>query len=310
MENDDTAHGLGEADWSELVRQLRRGTCVPFLGAGACAEYLPSGGQMSRAWADEYGYPLDDSHDLARVMQYVTTMHVKDATSLKERLADELFAHAEPPNFSDDTQIHSALARFDLPIYVTTNYDDFMERALGHRGKEPYRALSPWYSTAGDSANPVNVASREPTAREPVVFHLHGHHTIPASMVLTEDDYIEYLVRLAADPYRSAETSLLPPDVLAALRARPLLFVGYSLQDWTFRVLFRTLMQGVAVGQRRRHVSVQLDPVANSGATTAVARRYLDEYFATQNIRIFWGTTREFTRDLLERTSDGYGGAA
>lgn len=280
---------------------------MPFLGAGACTGHLPSGGDLSRDWAARHGYPLDDPADLARVMQYVATTRIRDATTLKEDLAAELFHDVRPPDFTADDQIHSVLAAFGLPVYVTTNYDDFMALALRHHRKDPREALSPWYSTvAPNRRHPVNAADHEPTPEHPLVFHLHGHHTTPASMVLTEDDYIEYLVRLAADTHRSPSTSLLPPDVRDALRNRPLLFVGYSLHDWTFRVLFRTLLHGIPIEQRRRHVSVQLDPAAHAGGPAAAAARgYLDEYFETQRISIFWGTAREFAAELARRAATG-----
>ena len=49
-------------------------------------------------------------------------------------------------------------------------------------------------------------------------------------MVLTENDYIEYLVRLGRDPKKMP-----PPLIRMALARSILLFVGYSLEDITLR---------------------------------------------------------------------------
>ena len=54
--------------------------------------------------------------------------------------------------------------------------------------------------------------------------------------MLTEDDYIDFLVRVSGDP------NLLPPVIQEALASKMLLFVGFSLADWTFRVIFGGLL--------------------------------------------------------------------
>ncbi len=75
-----------------------------------------------------------------------------------------------------------------------------------------------------------------PDSTRPIVYHLHGHRSVPESLVLTEDDYIDFLVRISGD------SALLPPIIQSSLTNKMLLFVGYSLADWTFRVIFRGLL--------------------------------------------------------------------
>src|SRR5262249_30148437 len=145
--------------------------------------------------------------NLPRVMQYIATVvHGGDATSLKREFVELEFSALHPPDFGDPGQVHGQLAPFDLPLYVTTNYDDLMHRALQHRSRRPRSAHSLWYtSEAADAkASPLADRSYEPSKTEPLVFHLHGHYQTPESLVLTEDDYIEYLVQLAGDTEREA----------------------------------------------------------------------------------------------------------
>jgi hypothetical protein len=152
------------------------------------------------------------------------------------------------------------------------------------------------------------------------VFHLHGHHSEPASLILTEDDYVDYLVKFATERQPAKETSLLPPYIYEILAERPLLFIGYSLQDWTFRVLFRTLLRNTPKGRRRRHVSVQLPPLRRSpapalapglaavaerpdgevgaGTVDVAAQQYLTDYFEDQDIMVFWESAAAFARKL------------
>ena len=286
---------------SALVENLKLGLCTPFLGAGASAPSIPTASHLAQDWATRVGYPFPDPWNLPRVMQYVATMtYSGDALLLKRLIADQI-QDAPTPDFSKPHQVHKVLASCDLPLYVTTNYDDFMLRALAQTADRlPRREISPWYDTNPRNRPPSPLASRRyaPSVGEPLIFHLHGHHSEPRSLVLTEDDNIDYLVREAGD-IRGDKVKVLPDYVRGRLRATSLLFLGYSLQDWTFHVLFRHLLAGSP--QRRNHVSVQLNP----GRASAMVRGYWERYLGSQHIWIFWGTTEDFMKKLVRGLSGG-----
>jgi hypothetical protein len=142
----------------------------------------------------------------------------------------------------------------------------------------------------------------EPNPADPLVYHLHGHYEIPQSIVLTEDDYLEFLVRLTKD----ASEPLLPPAIRMALARNSLLFVGYSLSDWDFRVLFRSLIGSLGATLGSTSIAVQLDPPTRdpSEQYLAQAQRFVQDYFRQiQRIRvlIYWGDARTFVCELSER---------
>ncbi|HEX8747237.1 MAG TPA: hypothetical protein VF717_08550, partial [Pyrinomonadaceae bacterium] len=127
---------LREEDWDVLVQRVQTGTCTPILGAGACYGVLPLGAEIAKAWAQKFKYPLEDSYDLARVVQFLALRH--DAVFPKTKLVEEFqeyFRQGKIPDFKDASEPHSILARFPLPVFITTNYDDFMVRALQLRHK-------------------------------------------------------------------------------------------------------------------------------------------------------------------------------
>ena len=71
----------------------------------------------------------------------------------------------------------------------------------------------------------------KPSPEKPLVYHLHGHINDPFSMVLTETDYLDFLINL------SAEEEMLPYQIHTALNGISLLFVGYGLRDLNFGFL-------------------------------------------------------------------------
>ncbi|MFI6905029.1 SIR2 family NAD-dependent protein deacylase [Nonomuraea sp. NPDC050394] len=290
--------------WENLVKSIKEKECVPFLGAGA-SQGLPTGAALAKDWAERVRYPYHDTDNLSSVMQYAVVMAFNhDANQLKRALHRTVFSQVALT--TDQLDIHHILARCDLPLYLTTNYDDFMVEALQRAGKRPTWNVSPWYSSGMDDDDDRRppLPADDPTAERPLVFHLHGHHSIPHSMVLTEDDYIDFHVRHARDGRDKSLTpegdraAIVPSYVRTRLRRAPLLFLGYSLRDSTFWTLFKSLMIAMPDGQRSSHVCLQLDPRVKR---RAAVREYLDKRLGRQQIEIFWMSLEDFTAMLDSR---------
>jgi hypothetical protein len=258
---------------------------------------------MSSIWANRYDYPFPDHHDLAKVMQYIS-IYEGDPIFVKERVCDDFAAKGSPP-FAHSTEPHALLAAFPVRIFITTNYDDFLTKALRIAGKEPIAVTCPWYlpATADFARHFARVPAAQPAPQEPLVFHLHGNTNTPKSLVITEGDYLEFLANIAVS--RAGDgTEIIPSVVLSALTDYPLLFIGYSLQDWTFRVLFHGLLRAQSEVLRRRSVSVQLLPPVDLSIEEAErrARDYITRYLEGWSISIFWGTAAAFCTELRDRT--------
>jgi len=290
---------LEEKDWQNLLRSIKKGRCTPFIGAGACFGSLPLGRDIARDWAKKYGYPLADSEDLARVAQFMAIDQY--AMFPKECIRDD-FQNIKPPDFSQSDEPHGLLADLNLPIYITTNYDNFMVNALRNRKKAPEREFCRWnrLDEVLDIKSVLDSSSSyKPTPDTPLVYHLHGHIEIPQSIVLTESDYLDFLIRLQ----HHDDDPLLPPEIISALTANPLLFLGYSLSDWNFRVLFRGLLSSLSnLGYFT--VAVQLPPDDLTGEELKRALNYLDQYYANIQhikVRVYWGNAQQFAKELRER---------
>lgn len=296
---------LEEADWKLLLDRIKVGECTPFLGAGVCYGSLPLASKIAEDWAREEGFPLDDCADLAKVAQFLVVKY--DAIYPKKMLIEQ-FKNAAAPDFDDPYEPHRVLAELPLPIYITTNYDDFLFRALlrsdyapGFK-KNPRRELCKWNKQVRASLGGYPRAHKSRSRLEgddqnPLVFHLHGNTELPDSMVLTEDDYLDFLINMAKDE------DLLPTRIQQAFTTTSLLFMGYSLSDWNFRVLFRNVVGYLEMSTKRVHISVQLAPLKNDASEEQRKRAedYLNRYFYNLKIRVYWGTAREFARELRDR---------
>ncbi len=239
-----------------IDKKLREGRVVPFLGAGvnirspgrgAGGVRLPTGSQLSRQLAELVSYPADDERDLDDLSK-VTSYFVE--TSARSVLRQELRAV-----FDVDTEpgpIHHYLASIDAPLLiVTTNYDDNMERALQRAGR-PYELVvhptdrkdydaSVFWWRAGATEPEKPIAPNKlllDLKSSTVVYKMHGTmHRSDAqwdSYVVTEDDYVEFLSRMAGQ-------SAVPSQFIRHFRSRHFLFLGYGLRDWNLRVLLRSL---------------------------------------------------------------------
>jgi hypothetical protein len=132
-----------------------------------------------------------------------------------------------------------------------------------------------------------------PTVEKPVVFHLHGLLADEDSMVLTEDDYLNFLINIS-------EYKVIPSHIEAAFSTNnAFLFIGYSLEDMSFKVLFRKFAQQIASSPGDRHVAVQLHHTKGlTNAQMVRQRDFLQNLFRTQNVKVYWGEAHKFTRRL------------
>jgi hypothetical protein len=289
---------MSDIPWSELVRRIRSGHLTPFLGAGISRPPLPDAAELARALADRYEYPFV-RQELMEVAQYAATM--VDGASPKVAI-QETFRQVPDPDFDEPDQAHAILASFPVPVYLTTNYDDYMEQALRARNRTPQTEVCRWNS--GLKTRPSHLLTSEPDVGHPVVYHLHGHIDDPDSFVLTEDDYLDFIVNARRyEGVTDRSLQVLPPKIDELISSTSLLFLGYGLRDWNLRVLLRALVESADRSSQKLSVSVQLEP--GDSAVAAIGRpkavKYLEDYFGGLRILVYWGTVTEFLVELKEQ---------
>lgn len=291
--------GLTEEQWDDLLREVKAGMCTPIVGAGACYPALPLASEIAERLALEHGYPLTDISNLARVTQYLATKRYQQFP--KSEVLDEIRRRSTPlPDFDASDDPHGVLASLPASIYITTNYDNLLEEALRKRPRHVEHDSCEWNGYRKIAGTPsIFSTGYQPDEGHPLVYHLHGELDVPESIVLTEEDYLSFLLRANEEG-----AGLLPPPIRVALASNALLFVGYSMTDWTFRVLFRSLIEMIRIKPQRPAVAIQVPPTDVLPGHEATAREYLEQYHRSLqgiDVRMYWGTARDFARELRTR---------
>src|SRR5262249_5491168 len=89
---------------------------------------------------------------------------------------------------------HRYLARMRaITTIITTNPDDLLVQALEDEGRPPRVVQCRWDGSADDAAPASRGGRLEPTEDVPVVYRLFGHLGDLNSLVITEDDYFQFL---------------------------------------------------------------------------------------------------------------------
>lgn len=243
-----------------IIKALRSGSAIPFLGAGASivgrqtgdTTYLPSGSDLARSLAKDAEFPSTleaDLTDLSKVSSYYVDVSSRDL--LRQELRS-VFADKNK-KYCCNT-LHRFLATIaDNMMVVTTNYDTLLERAFIEAGK-PYD-LVVYPADNEDYANAIfwwRHGSNNPELLKPqdididdlgktnVIYKMHGSVREEVdkwdSFVITEEDYIDFLSRME---------SAVPSAFSAYFSSRSFLFLGYGLKDWNLRLLLRKIRRKV-----------------------------------------------------------------
>jgi SIR2-like domain len=294
---------LSEGEWETLVESIMSTRCTPFIGAGVAAPPLPLGRDLARQLAEDYRYPLTDTFNLPRVAQYVSI--IRSSGFLKRKIVREFTDQQNDYYKTSGDQAptnYKILADLRQTTYITTNYDGFLQRALKAADRSPVVETCRWNDQLWDMLG--DYPDHEPTQEEPILFHLHGELAHDLSILITEDDYIDFTVTMAVRGSHDISQSALWSQIREALGYTTLLFIGYSLEDWNFRVMLKylTRQQGIISNPTSLSMSIQLPPAESN--TREDAEAFLRDYLRTSNIKVYWADAAQFLAELHSRVRD------
>jgi hypothetical protein len=199
-----------------LIESVRRREVILFAGGGISQNLgLPDFSELIKHLAEQLGMGGEDFS----LNDYPVVAEAYIRSSGKMGALRSWMDTTWHPSSIDvsGSAVHNLIVDLNFNTIYTTNYDRWLEKAFDARGKK-YRKIT----NVADLTHPLDDCTE--------IIKFHGDFEDDDSLVLTEASYFKRMgfetpldIRLRADSL-----------------ARPLLFVGYSLQDMNTRyMLFR-----------------------------------------------------------------------
>jgi SIR2-like protein len=296
-----------EAAIQTLSKQLIKGKCIFFLGAGASIEpappSLPTAQELSRDLAKACKLQWYSYIPLSTIAFYYESFFTRQG------LNDFLVEKIEPKlEIKPSTTIQRLMDIIDLlqqrrinPLTITTNFDRHFERAYAARfGKPPDILIYKGGWNPNDRTARLHVdAAGTPTGQywnpqETSLYKMHGciSQVKGQSLVVTEEDYINFLTNALGEN----SDNRVPWFVRGKLDASTILFLGYGLADWNFRTIFK------ATVERRENKDIRSYAVQLHEPVPADQRDLLQlvvDFWGEKGIDIINLKADEFITDLL-----------
>lgn len=233
---------MKERHWISLVTSIRHGKSVLVLGSeipvGNSSGVRDDGAQMSlvEALTAKLASELEDDNrrvmgdTLAAVAQQYEDI---EGSNVLRATAEKFYK--SPRFIAGDA--HAALGLLPFSLILTTCQDNLLLQALKAAGKEP---IVHRYHLRGDKRdNPEFLVPGSP--QTPLVYHLFGDAEEPGSLILSENDLLDFLVAIVS------ERPPLPNSLVRALKrvGQSFLFVGFGIRHWYLRVLLKVLVRAL-----------------------------------------------------------------
>lgn len=159
----------------DFLRELHNQNVAVFAGAGLSS---PSEEvdwkRLMNYFCKETGLALKREPDLVNFAGYYLQQQAGARPEAAKRLIELFTLHSRPG------KNYRILARLPVPVYWTTNYDNWIEQSLRDNGKRPDVK-----STSSDFIKNV-------PGRDAIVYKMHGDDSHPEEAILTRHQYESY----------------------------------------------------------------------------------------------------------------------
>lgn len=266
---------------TELLKMILSGRCFAFIGAGPSADLgYPSWQNLAKrvyAAVQEKGI-ASDSHSYEKFLEEKKYPELLKQAEIDLGSRAALIAivkeQLRPADYRKGPNLYSYLTRWPFACYLTTNYDDEIQRALDNHGI----AISVKQNQVGDFF-PIQDGVKG------YLWKIHSDLDHPDLTILTSDDY----------------HSIYASDTGAGFRAKlrqvfemfPILIIGYSISDPHISYILQTATQTANpehpiylvaadlsegdIREYREHFNVRVIPYDNPDGSHSGLRRILQQ---------------------------------
>jgi hypothetical protein len=268
-----------------VLEHIANGDCIFFLGAGAGVgktpqRTLPTGKALVRDLVSDLSITNADYLPLPTVSHYYEI--INDRPTLDDFLRSKLNSRdiRTPETYEAIVDIieHQRDSN-PSPLVITTNYDLFLERELDSRNIR-YNVF------IQDRSERIDELWRPEQDTEVTLYKFHGCLDKVESIVITDEDYIEFLCGIFGE-------SKIPYYFKDLVQSKSLIFLGYSLLDWDFRVFFKSVEEQ-RKSNKKKHFAVLLKPTELSDDVWLACK----EFWLKKEVRIIEYDALNFLNEI------------
>ncbi len=218
-------------DWQALVYAIQKGKCILMLGPETAIETVDGTEQtlresLAQLLAQNITSPLKDHIDPANLGETAQYYSIEKGGHiyLQNKVRD--FHHQRQTLTSD---FHRDLAALPFALALNSSHDDMYHTALTEKGKN---SKIGWYNFKHKKSYMSDTGSVD----EPMVFYLYGNIRDEDSLVITDNDLLDFLVSITTK-------NTLPDQLLHKLNTpdNSFLFLGFGFKHWYLRILLHIL---------------------------------------------------------------------
>ena len=257
---------LTSRQWRNVIKDIEYGRCILLLGPRLASAPGPKTelepllelfslhlcGELEK---DGISYEKEAARDLSYIAQRFMTIPKIRRIDLED----------EAENFfNDHTQevpaYYNYLARLPFNLIINTTPDDFIYRALRAEGK--WAARRHHYNLRQDAGGQIAPID----SQAPLVYNLLGAVHDPESLVLTQEDQVDFIRNVVQG------NPPVPSSVIGNFDDRKTyLFLGFDWEKWHFRLLLDTFQ----LGDKNMNIVPQLD----NYPVTPITRSFYEDHF-------------------------------
>lgn len=221
---------LSETEWGALLHGIHKGNCILMLGPNI--EYIRNNGNgctlqnlLAQQLADEMENPPQDCSNFFHLAQLYNLEFGRNAL---EPMVMDFYCKKKETEYA----LFSRLASLPFHLIISSNHNLLILEALKKAGKE---AICEYYHFRGPKALLVH----EGNESCPLVYYLYGSVSDPGSLVLTEDNLLEFLETIISGKRP------LPDNIRSKFKKKEtsFLFLGFGFKNWFLRILIHLILK-------------------------------------------------------------------
>lgn len=229
---------MKEVLWSSLVASLQSGQCVLVLGPDLPAASVAGDGEAPKSVRDLFCENLaaqleEEEQKVGEMTLFAVAQQYDDSPAFSTVNLKNLAAAFFRDPKCGPGRLHQALTELPFGVVLTTCHDGLLEKT--YRQKDIHVSRY-WYHYRGEPRDNQEI-SGVGSPENPVIYHLFGTFDEPNSLVLTENDLLDFLIHVISGRPK------LPDSLRSALRNKTFLFFGFGIKHWYIRVLLKLLVR-------------------------------------------------------------------